>query len=207
MWTVENSTGAEVILLPNNTGGTLIVGQKPHESDTPSERGVVIPNTNPVRYSRLYYDVYFYTIGVRDILGGFSTNAKPPWSGTNIVVDIAKLQSEDLISWYGITGMRGTVTTSVKGAPLADYKRVRKIQMRCKADAGTKVKVSIMYDEDGQWHEIINERQKRTGTFLMRYEPSRRCDIYRLKLEGEGPFVLYSIIDEYENAGSYGGEP
>ncbi len=64
-----------------------------------------------------------------------------------------------------------------------------------------------MYDEDGQWHEIINERQKRTGTFLMRYEPSRRCDIYRLKLEGEGPFVLYSIIDEYENAGSYGGEP
>lgn len=119
----------------------------------------------------------------------------------------AELVQEDPVKWYGVTGMRGTVTTSVKGAPLADYKRVRKIQMRCRAETGTKVKVSIMYDEDGVWHEIINERQKRTGTFLMRYEPSRRCDIYRLKIEGEGPFVLYSIIDEYENAGSYGGEP
>ena len=102
--------------------------------------------------------------------------------------------TEGDVPWYGITGLRGLADP--------DLKRVREVLVRVKMDAGALLRVHIMLDEDGQWIRILDRRQQKTGSFLIRYSPVRRCDVYRLKFEGEGKTVIYSITEATE----YGGE-
>ena len=98
------------------------------------------------------------------------------------------------VTWFGVTGLRGLSDP--------DLKRVREVLVRVKMDAGALLRVHIMLDEDGQWIRILDRRQQKTGSFLIRYSPVRRCDVYRLKFEGEGKTVIYSITEATE----YGGE-
>ncbi len=117
--------------------------------------------------------------------------------GNGETVTIGALTSpfvmEDKVSWYGITGIRGLETPATK--------RVNAIRIRGKTGDRTALKVWIQYDEDGVWEPILNENRHKKGTFVIKHIPQRRCDIYRLKFEGKGDFVLYSITEDLEDAG------
>lgn len=109
------------------------------------------------------------------------------------------LMPEEDVAWYGVTGLMGL---KIGKSAYPYEKRVRQIMIRLKAEAGTLVRVSIMLDENGQWLKVCDERRQKTGSFTIRYAPAAKCDMYRLKFEGEGDCVIYSIEEETE----YGGE-
>lgn len=62
--------------------------------------------------------------------------------------------------------------------------------------------VLIQYDSDGMWHKVgsIYNQNTRKKVSEFGFFP-RKCDHYRLKLECEGKFILYSIARQVKNNG------
>lgn len=104
-----------------------------------------------------------------------------------------KLTDEGAFEWYGETGPMGLEEPGEK--------RIKSIQIRLKADAGTALRVQVQYDESGEWHEIAREIRGKRGTFRIAYTPQRRCDTFRLRFEGKGDCIIYSIAIHAEDAG------
>lgn len=67
--------------------------------------------------------------------------------------------------------------------------------LRTTLESGARLKLSIRYDSMGDWQEIeqLSATQKRS--FITPVVP-RRCDHFRLKLEGTGMWQLYGITRE-----------
>ena len=75
-------------------------------------------------------------------------------------------------------------------------KGVSKLQLRMELEEGTEVQVYLKFD-GGEWLKVdekLCEAKKRS--YYLPIVP-RRGDHYRLKLEGKGPFRLYSLTREY----------
>lgn len=80
------------------------------------------------------------------------------------------------------------------GSP--NKKGIGKIQMRISLDRGARLKVLMQFDSDGVWQTVkslVGEDPKRS--YYMPLVP-RRCDHYRLRLEGRGGCKIYSMIRE-----------
>lgn len=76
-------------------------------------------------------------------------------------------------------------------------KGVGKLQLRVELDEDAELTVNIQFDSDGIWREV----RTMTGTdpkrsFLLPIVP-RRCDHYRIRLEGKGGCRIYSMAREY----------
>ena len=102
-------------------------------------------------------------------------------------------ETEGAFDWYGETGPMGLEEPGEK--------RIKSIQIRLKADAGTALRVQVQYDESGEWNEIAREIRGKRGTFRISYTPQRRCDTFRLRFEGKGDCIIYSIAIHAEDAG------
>lgn len=72
-----------------------------------------------------------------------------------------------------------------------DKKGLLKFQLRMELDEGASVKVSIRPDS-GQWMGIASLAASRKKTYLIPIVP-RRCDHFRVKLEGTGNWKLWSM--------------
>lgn len=77
-----------------------------------------------------------------------------------------------------------------------NHKGVSKLQLRMQMEKGSQVTVLLQFDSDGVWHTV----RKLTGSDGKRnyYLPiiPRRCDHYRLRLEGTGRVRIYSLVRE-----------
>ena len=75
-------------------------------------------------------------------------------------------------------------------------KGVSSLQMRVAMDEGAEVKVYIQYDSDGQWRLVktLKATKKQSFSFPVKL---RRCDHYRLKIEGAGFWQLYGMAKEF----------
>ena len=79
----------------------------------------------------------------------------------------------------------------------SDKKGVGKLQMRIELDEDAVLDVSVQFDSDGIWRtvkSIVGNAQKRSH--ILPIIP-RRCDHYRVKLEGSGGCRIYSITREF----------
>lgn len=90
----------------------------------------------------------------------------------------------------------------IESSPNAKY--VSKFQLRAELYAGCTLTVKIQYDS-GEWEEIERLRcEKLFGkdekqSYIIPVKP-RRADHYRLRIEGEGDYKIYSLTRVYDNS-------
>lgn len=93
------------------------------------------------------------------------------------------------VSWYAESG--------IMGLDVAQHKWIGRIAIRCRLELGASVRAYIMYDESGHWQRkgaLVGTRLH-SGTLVIL---PRRCDTFRLRLEGTGGVEIYSMVYERE---------
>ena len=110
------------------------------------------------------------------------------WISGTILEPPAEATAEEPFDWY---------------AEFADFtddspnkKGVGKVQLRIELDAGAQCRVLIQMDSDGVWEQVgrtLTADVKRS--YYLPIIP-RRCDHYRLRLEGTGQCRVHSMVRE-----------
>ena len=97
-------------------------------------------------------------------------------------------ERERQVSWWAMSGKLGI--------DHPDRKRLCRINVRLRLDAGARFRMFIRYDSVGQWHQVANASSKelRAYDFPLRVH---RCDHVELSLEGDGGCEIYSIVKTY----------
>lgn len=98
---------------------------------------------------------------------------------------------ETPISWYAETGIMGLETT--------DARYLDKIMLKVWLEAGSSVRVSVQYDSNGVWKQIMATEAPTLRTVPMTILPVR-CDHMRLRIDGVGACKIFSITKIYEKA-------
>lgn len=99
---------------------------------------------------------------------------------------------------------RGKVSWMAETAPVTmetpDQKYISRITLRLSLELGSRVRISIQYDSMGQWENLCNLSgvQLRSYSLPIRL---RRCDHFRLRIEGEGECRIYSMAKTLEGGG------
>lgn len=82
-----------------------------------------------------------------------------------------------------------------------DVKQLKKLEIRAKLYDGATMDVSVMYDADGTWHDLMRTEapgfDTKTYTGLL-----ARCDSFRLRIHGNGRIVIYSITASEQFGGN-----
>jgi len=105
----------------------------------------------------------------------------------------AELETEPAFAWYAESGLMEL--------SWPNETRVRIIQIRAKT--ADRFRVRIMYDDDGEWHELRDENRGHKGSYRVAFTPARRCDTFRLRYDGTGAAVIYSADVLTEDAGDF----
>lgn len=87
--------------------------------------------------------------------------------------------------------------TGIIGAVLPDKKYISNIIVRMSLQIGTKVIFSIQYDSCGEWETIYTAMGVNLSSFSIPLKP-RRCDHFRLKIEGIGDARILSMTKTLE---------
>ena len=97
--------------------------------------------------------------------------------------------TENQIQWEAISG--------IYGLSAIDKKYISRLNIRLSINVGSYVAVSIMYDSSGAWERLCRIEGHNIQPFTLPIKP-KRCDHFRLKLEGEGEAKIYSISKTIE---------
>ena len=89
------------------------------------------------------------------------------------------------------------VETGLIGMSLPDMKYISRLMVRMSLVIGAKVRVSIQYDSMGGWEQVCNLTSTSLRSFSVPVRP-RRCDHFRIRIEGEGEGRIYSITKTIE---------
>lgn len=81
------------------------------------------------------------------------------------------------------------------GYTTPDRKYVSSLQIRTERDKYTDIAVFVQYDRDGEWHPVYSAGK---GDALLRVTP-RRCDCFKLRIEGHGKCSVLSVTKTLEN--------
>lgn len=98
-------------------------------------------------------------------------------------------EDESDFEWY--------VDTGIFGLSMPDSKYISRLNIRLSVDVGAWVIVSIEYDSSGEWERLCTVQRMDTHAFTLPIKP-RRCDHFRLRLEGNGQTKIYSISKTIE---------
>lgn len=99
---------------------------------------------------------------------------------------------EGNVAWSCETGLIGYSTV--------EQKYVSRFNIRMSLAQGAYMDVLVQYDSDGVWHNQGRIQGVGTRTFMLPVRP-RRCDHFRIRLEGSGDVRIYSFAKVFE-AGS-----
>ena len=88
------------------------------------------------------------------------------------------------IKWMAETGILGTSSP--------DKKYISRLTIRLMMDIGARVVFSIQYDSTGEWENVCTLVGHNLKTFSLPIRP-KRCDHFRLRIEGEGNAKIFSI--------------
>ena len=96
------------------------------------------------------------------------------------------------VRWFAETGPQGLQISSSRGSTiLAEHKWISRIRLRYQMETGARAKVMISYD-GRQWLQAARLFGNRMGSAEANIFP-RRCDHFRLRLEGTGGLQLWSV--------------
>lgn len=98
-------------------------------------------------------------------------------------------EPEEIVSWMAETGPIGMT--------LPDMKYVSRLSVRMTLDIGSSAYISIQYDSVGEYEQVAQITATTLRTISVPIRP-RRCDHFRLKIEGEGDCKIYSITKSIE---------
>ena len=110
--------------------------------------------------------------------------------------------TKNIITMFG-TGTQDTgkvqwmVETGLVGMAMPDMKYISRILMRMSLDIGSRVEVSIQYDSIGDWEQVCQMTVTSLRSFSVPVR-LRRCDHFRIRIEGEGEGKIYSITKTIE---------
>ena len=83
------------------------------------------------------------------------------------------------------------------GTDSPDMKYISKLTIRMSLAIGTRVRFLVQYDSMGDWEQISMITGMNLRSFSVPIQP-RRCDHFRLRIEGEGEARIYSITKTIE---------
>jgi hypothetical protein len=89
------------------------------------------------------------------------------------------------------------VETGLVGMSMPDMKYISRLLIRMSLEVGASVEVSIQYDSIGDWEQVCNMTVTSLRSFSVPIRP-RRCDHFRIRIEGEGDGRIYSITKTIE---------
>lgn len=89
------------------------------------------------------------------------------------------------------------VETGLVGISLPDMKYISRLLIRMALEIGAKVEISIQYDSMGDWEQVCQMTVTSLRSFAVPIRP-RRCDHFRIRIEGEGEGKVYSITKTIE---------
>ena len=92
----------------------------------------------------------------------------------------------------GQNSIHWSATSGVIGYTNAESKYVSRFNIRMKLPRGASMNVYIEYDSSGLWKHHGNIKGNGLDSFVIPIRP-RRCDHYRLRIEGSGEVRVYSI--------------
>lgn len=98
-------------------------------------------------------------------------------------------QAESGIGWM--------VQTGQMGLSMSDNKYITKLNIRMAISLGTRVRFLIQYDSMGGWEHLLSMSGSNMRSFMVPVRP-RRCDHFRLRIEGSGEARIYSIAKTIE---------
>lgn len=98
-------------------------------------------------------------------------------------------QYEEKVPWM--------VETGLIGMSMPDMKYISKLVVRMSLEIGASVAISIQYDSMGDWEQVCNMTATSLRSFSIPIRP-RRCDHFRIRIEGEGEGRIYSITKTIE---------
>lgn len=77
-----------------------------------------------------------------------------------------------------------------------DRKGVSRLQMRVVLEENAELQISIQYDSEGVWRDVkrLTATKKKSFSFPVLV---RRCDHYRIRVEGKGYWELHSMAREF----------
>lgn len=103
-----------------------------------------------------------------------------------------------LVEWSAETGIIGTSTRSGNySTQLVGKKYVSQLLVRMAMTIGSRASFSIEYDSIGGWEHLFTMTGTHLRTFNIPIRP-KRCDHFRLKIEGEGAVKIFSITKTIE---------
>ena len=89
------------------------------------------------------------------------------------------------------------VETGPVGMSLPDMKYISRLLIRMALEVGSKVEISIQYDSIGDWEQVCQMTVTSLRSFSVPVRP-KRCDHFRIRIEGEGEGKIYSITKTIE---------
>jgi hypothetical protein len=110
--------------------------------------------------------------------------------------------SGDIITMLGSgEKIRGQVDWMVETGPIymemPDMKYLTRLLIRMSVEMGGRFRIFLQYDSFGAWELQFAGKSTSTRSFSMPIRP-RRCDHFRLRIEGEGEARIYSMTKTIE---------
>lgn len=94
-------------------------------------------------------------------------------------------------------GVKWMAETGIIGTSMPDKKYVSNIIFRMSLDVGSQINISIQYDSSGSWDQVYHATSTRLMSFSIPIKP-KRCDHFRIKIEGAGSAKIFSITKTIE---------
>ena len=89
------------------------------------------------------------------------------------------------------------IETGLLGMSMPDMKYISRLLIRMSLEVGANVEISIQYDSMGDWEQVCQMTVTSLRSFSVPVRP-RRCDHFRIRIEGEGVGRIYSITKTIE---------
>ena len=120
--------------------------------------------------------------------------------GAGDIEEIAHDNQESELSGTKEGDVAWSCETGLIGYSTVEQKYISRFNIRMSLAQGAHMDVLVQYDSDGVWHNQGRLQGVGTRTFMLPVRP-RRCDHFRIRLEGSGEVRIYSFAKIFE-AGS-----
>ena len=98
------------------------------------------------------------------------------------------------ISWMAESGIIGT--------NMPDKKYISRLDVRMMISVGTRIHFYIEYDSSGKWEHLFTMTGITLQSFPVPIRP-RRCDHFRIRIEGDGEAKIFSICKTIEQGSDH----
>lgn len=131
---------------------------------------------------------------------GFTEHFGSLLCGAGDIEEIAHDNPESELSGTKEGDVAWSCETGLIGYSTVEQKYISRFNIRMSLAQGAHMDVLVQYDSDGIWHNQGRIQGAGTRTFMLPVRP-RRCDHFRIRLEGQGDVRIYSFAKIFE-AGS-----